>query len=183
MPLPILIARDLDILFVGINPGLKSERLGHYYAGPGNLFWKCLHESGLTPVLLRPQDDHRLLEFRLGVTDCVARASRTAAEVKASEFRQAAPGLIKLIREYQPRIVCFNGLMGYRATIDPLAALGRQPEALGGAVAFVTPSTSAANASFTRAERIEWYQQLRVLRDEVWSPNLAQIVTASTPIE
>jgi len=182
MPLPILIARDLDILFVGINPGLKSERLGHYYAGPGNLFWKCLHESGLTPVLLRPQDDHRLLEFRLGVTDCVARASRTAAEVKASEFREAASGLVNLIRDYQPRIVCFNGLMGYRATIDPLAALGRQPEPLEGAVAFVTPSTSAANASFTRVERLEWYRQLRTLRDEVCDPEQARIATATTSV-
>ncbi|MGV3724093.1 MAG: mismatch-specific DNA-glycosylase [Actinomycetota bacterium] len=167
MALPTLVAEDLDILFVGINPGLKSDRLGHYYAGPGNLFWKCLHESGLTPVLLRPQEDHRLLEFRLGVTDCVARPSRTASEIRASEFRAAAPVLIQLVERYRPRIVSFNGLMGYRATIDREAQLGRQPELLGGAVAFVTPSTSAANAGFTRAERLDWYRELRTLRDEL----------------
>lgn len=167
MPLPILIAEGLDILFVGINPGLKSERLGHYYAGPGNLFWKCLFESGLTAELLRPQEDHRLLEFGLGVTDCVRRASRTASEVRASEFREAAPELIRLIERYRPRIVSFNGLMGYRATIDPAGQLGRQPALLGGSVAFVTPSTSAANAGFSRAERLEWFQKLRALRDEI----------------
>jgi TDG/mug DNA glycosylase family protein len=167
MPLPVLIAEDLDILFVGINPGLKSDRLGHYYAGPGNLFWKCLYESGLTPVLLRPQEDHRLLEFGLGVTDCVSRASRTASELRVHEFREAAPRLLRLIETYRPRIVSFNGLMGYRATIDAAGQLGRQPERLGGAVVFVTPSTSAANAGFTRAERVEWFVRLRELRDEL----------------
>lgn len=167
MPLAPLVAEGLDILFVGINPGLKSERLGHYYAGPGNLFWKCLHQSGLTPILLQPREDHRLLEFGLGVTDCVARASRSASEVKAAEFREAAPALVQLVERLRPRIVSFNGLMGYRATIDREAKLGRQPKLIGGAVAFVTPSTSAANAGFTRAERVAWYRDLRALRDEL----------------
>lgn len=167
MALPDLIVDGLDLLFVGINPGLKSARLGHYYAGPGNLFWKCLHESGLTPELLRPQEDLRLLDYGIGITDCVKRESRTASEVKATEFREARPELVAKLERYRPRIVCFNGLMGYRGTIDPLAQLGRQPERLAGAAVFVVPSTSAANAGFTRAERLDWFRKLRVLRDEI----------------
>jgi double-stranded uracil-DNA glycosylase len=167
LTLPDLITEGLDLLFVGINPGLKSARLGHYYAGPGNLFWRCLYESGLTSALLRPQDDWRLLDSRIGITDCVKRASRTASEVRRDEFRRGAPELTRKIEQYRPRIVCFNGLMGYRATVDPAGRLGLQPEGLGGAMVFVVPSTSAANAGFTREERVEWFRRLRVLRDEL----------------
>lgn len=167
MSLPDLVAEGLEILFVGINPGLTSARVGHYYAGPGNLFWKCLHSSGLTPELLRPQDDRRVLEFGIGITDCVKRASQTASEVRRSEFREAAPTLVARIESLRPRIVCFNGLMGYRSTIDPEAQLGLQSRTLGGALVFVVPSTSAANAGFTREERHDWFRRLRELRDEL----------------
>ncbi|MCC2668917.1 MAG: hypothetical protein K0Q72_1388 [Armatimonadetes bacterium] len=168
--LPDLLAEGLEVLFVGINPSLKSALVGHYYAGPGNLFWRCLHESGLIPERLAPSEDRRLLEFRIGITDCVARPSRSAAEVSAHEFRSARPALIRKLEVYRPRIVCFNGLMGYRGTFDPQAQLGLQPEALAGAVVFVVPSTSAANAGFTREERVEWFRKLRALRDELRAP-------------
>jgi double-stranded uracil-DNA glycosylase len=163
--LPDLIAPGLEILFVGINPGLESARVGHYHAGPGNLFWRCLHESGLVPVRLRPEEDRQLLEYGIGITDCVARPSRSATEVTRDEFRLAAPLLLGTLEHLRPRIVCFNGLTGYRGCFDPRAALGLQPEPLGGARAFVVPSTSAANAGYTREERIEWFTRLREFRD------------------
>jgi TDG/mug DNA glycosylase family protein len=165
--LPDLLAEGIDLLFVGINPSLKSARVGHYYAGPGNLFWRCLHEGGLTPTRLTPQEDRRLLEFGIGVTDCVPRPSRGAGDVRATEFRDAAPALLAKIERYRPRLICFNGLMGYRAAIDPLGTLGRQPNLLAGAVVFVVPSTSAANAGFTREERVEWFRRLAALRQEL----------------
>jgi double-stranded uracil-DNA glycosylase len=155
-----LLAPNLNLVFVGINPGLKSARVGHYYAGPGNLFWRCLHESGLTPVRLRPEEDHRLLEFGIGVTDCVPRPSRTASEVSRGEFREAAPALREKLEFYRPRVVCFNGLTGYRAAIDPEGQLGLQESTLAGARVFVVPSTSAANAGFTRKERVQWFCRL-----------------------
>lgn len=165
--LPDLIAKDLDILFVGINPGLKSARLGHYYAGPGNLFWRCLHQSGLTPRLLAWAEDREVLQYGIGITDCVARPSRGAGDVRSDEFTSAAPLLRAKIALYRPRIVCFNGMMGYRATIDPAASLGLQPEPLEGATVFVVPSTSAANANFTREERVAWFTRLKELRDRL----------------
>src|SRR5947207_2454989 len=169
MSLPDLITEGIDLLFVGINPGLTSARLGHYYAGPGNLFWRCLHESGLTPVRLRPEEDRRLLEFGIAITDCVKRPSRTASDVRAREFRAAAPELVAKIERWRPRLVCFNGLMGYRGTIDPEARLGLQPARLGAAAVFVVPSTSAANAGFTREERVEWFRRLREVRETLRS--------------
>jgi len=64
-------------------------------------------------------------------------------------------------------VVSFNGLVGYRGAFDPRAALGRQPGRLEGAVVFVVPSTSGANAAYSRQERIEWFARLRALRDEL----------------
>ncbi len=163
--LPDLLEPGLEILFVGINPSLASARVGHYYAGPGNLFWRCLHESGLTPVRLTPAEDHRLLEWGIGITDCVKRPSRGAADLRGPDFADGAPALREKIARFQPRLVCFNGLMGYRGAIDPAAQLGLQLELLEGSLVFVVPSTSAANAGFTRDERVEWFRKLREVRD------------------
>lgn len=167
LTLPDLLDPGVDLLFVGINPGLKSALVGHYYAGPGNLFWRCLHQSGLTPVLLTPKEDRRVLEWGIGITDCVKRTTRSASEVRPHEFRTAAPDLLARIEVCSPRLICFNGLMGYRRAIDPTAQLGLQPAELAGARVFVVPSTSAANAGFTREERVEWFRRLRELRDDL----------------
>lgn len=170
LTLPDLIDPGVDLLFVGINPGRKSALVGHYYAGPGNLFWRCLHESGLTPVLLTPQEDRRVLEWGIGITDCVKRASRMASEVRPHEFRSGLPDLLERIGGCRPRLICFNGLMGYRQTFDTSAELGLQPRGLAGAKVFVVPSTSAANAGFTREERVEWFRRLHDLRNRLPNP-------------
>lgn len=152
-------------MFVGINPGWKSAQVGHYYAGPGNLFWRSLWESELVPELLRPDEDHRLLDFGIGVTDCVKRPTRIAAEVPGREFREGCGELLSKLAPVRPRLICFNGLMAYRQAFDANAALGLQSTELAGAKVFVVPSTSAANAGFTREERVEWFRRVRELRD------------------
>jgi TDG/mug DNA glycosylase family protein len=93
-----------------------------------------------------------------------------------SEFREAAPELIRKVAAYRPRIVCFNGLMGYRSAIHAGGQLGLQPRRLGGAMAFVVPSTSAANAGFSRDERVEWFRRLRALRDAALAGNEPHLV-------
>ncbi len=45
---PDLIARDLKVLFCGINPSLYSAAVGHHFARPGNRFWPALHAGGFT---------------------------------------------------------------------------------------------------------------------------------------
>lgn len=170
LTLPDLLDPGVDLLFVGINPGLKSALVGHYYAGPGNLFWRCLHQSGLTPVLLTPQEDRRVLEWGIGITDCVKRTTRSASEVRRREFIAGRADLLARISACSPRLICFNGLMGYRQALDPEAQLGLQPGEIAGARVFVVPSTSAANAGFTREERVEWFRRLRRLREELAAP-------------
>jgi TDG/mug DNA glycosylase family protein len=165
--LPDLLAPGIDLLFVGINPSLYSVRAGHYYARPGNLFWRCLHEGGLTPVRLRPEEDQRVLEWGIGITDCVKRPTVSAAEVTLSEFQGGVASLTAKIARYRPGVVCFNGLVGYRGAFDPQAGLGRQSRLLEGAVVFVVPSTSGANAAYSREARVGWFVRLRELRDEL----------------
>jgi len=54
----------------------RAER-EHYYAGAGNQFWVLLHASGLVPEPLEPADDHRVMDFGVGLTDLVrTRVSR-----------------------------------------------------------------------------------------------------------
>ncbi len=163
--LPDLVAPGIEILFVGINPSIYSARAGHYYARPGNMFWRCLHEGGLTPVRLRPEEDRRMLEWAIGITDCVKRPTASAAEVTREEFRAGVEALLAMVDRYRPLLVAFNGLAGYRGAFDPRAGLGRQPMEIAGVAVFVMPSTSGANAAYSRGERVEWFTRLRELRD------------------
>ena len=165
--LPDLLAPGIELLFVGINPSLYSARAGHYYARPGNMFWRCLHEGGLTPIRLRAEEDVRVLEWGIGITDCVKRPTVSAAEVSAAEFREGVDALVGKIARCHPLVVCFNGLVGYRGAFDPRAGLGLQPASMEGAAVFVVPSTSGANAAYSRDERIEWFARLHGLRDEL----------------
>src|SRR5258706_5618941 len=83
---PGVIARDLEVLFGGINPGLYTAAVGHHFARPGNRFWPALHQSGFTDRLLSPFEEQQLLQLRLGVTNVVARATATAAELTPADF-------------------------------------------------------------------------------------------------
>ncbi|HKT81630.1 MAG TPA: uracil-DNA glycosylase family protein, partial [Vicinamibacterales bacterium] len=60
------VASPMRVLFVGINPGVRSAAIGHHFAGYSNRFWPLLHDSGLTPELLKAEDDRRLAEWSFG---------------------------------------------------------------------------------------------------------------------
>src|SRR5262249_548654 len=55
--LPDYLQPGLRLVFVGFNPSMRSAAIGHYYAGPGNLFWPLLYESGLLPMPLTYAED------------------------------------------------------------------------------------------------------------------------------
>ena len=38
--IPDVLGPELDVVFVGIKPGLWSGAVGHHFARPGNRFWK-----------------------------------------------------------------------------------------------------------------------------------------------
>ncbi|KAI1317189.1 hypothetical protein EDD11_008881 [Mortierella claussenii] len=107
---PDIIDYDLDVLFVGINPGVRSSERARHFAGPTNHFWPCLSDSGLLPpgVRLGPDDDQSLPAIcNMGLTNLVDRPSRMGNELSEAECRAAAPTLTAKIKKYRPRFVCF----------------------------------------------------------------------------
>ncbi len=154
-----------DILFVGINPGTYSARRGHYYARGTNRFWWALHASGLIPVRLFPQEDFRVVEFGLGLTDLVKRPTDSAAEVRGDEFAVGRRILARKIRRVQPLIVCFNGLTGYRQFFQEPTQPGLQTRCFEEVKVFVLPSTSARNAAFPSSVILAHFQGLKACRD------------------
>jgi mismatch-specific thymine-DNA glycosylase len=160
LELPDYLRPGLKVVFVGINPGERSARLGHYYAGRGNQFWPLLFESGLLPQRLTFRADHRVLEFGIGLTDVVKRWSKSANQLRAPEFRRGVPHLLNKLRRMPPRVVAFNGKMAFEKFHGRPIRLGWQGELLEGAKIFVLPSTSGRNGSLTRAGKLAYFRRL-----------------------
>jgi TDG/mug DNA glycosylase family protein len=161
-PLPDVVAPGLDVLFCGINPSLTSAAVGRHFARPGNRFWPALHLAGLTPRRLAPAEDRELLRYGLGSTNIVDRPTRTAAELTADELRAGLAALADLVAGYRPRVLAVLGVSAWRqATSRPRAALGRQPEQLGGVDTWVVPNPSGLNAAHQLPDLARWYGQLR----------------------
>lgn len=160
-PVPDVVAPDLDVLFVGINPGLYSAAAGHNFARPGNRFWKTLHAAGLTDRVLSPSEERRLLEYRLGIANLVARASRAAADLTPEELRRGGTGVRRKVCRLRPRAVAFLGVSAYRVAYDrPRATIGEQPEAMCGSRVWVLPNPSGLNASYRPADFARLFAEL-----------------------
>ena len=148
--LPDYLREGLDVVLVGLNPGLYSAQVGHYFAYRHNRFWPALSASGLVPEpVIGPRDDARLLEWGIGLTDVVKRPTRGIHELAPAEFRQGAKVLQEKIARYKPRIVCFIGLTGYRVCCGATGVSGKRTDRLAGALVFVIPSTSPRNAHYS----------------------------------
>lgn len=165
---PDIVAPGLQILFVGFNPGIRSALTGHHFAGYSNRFWKLLFESGLTPRQYSPEEGSLLLELGYGITNIVARPTRSAAEIKKSEYKAGSRRLKRLIEELEPKIVCYQGIQVYkefsgRRTIR----CGQQPTSVvEGVIDFVVPSPSGLN-KISFADLLKWHKQLKLLKDSI----------------
>jgi TDG/mug DNA glycosylase family protein len=159
---PDVIAPDLKLLLVGINPGLYSAATGHHFARPGNRFWPTLHASGLTPRLFSPFEERELLKLRIGITNIVPRATAAADELTRDELRRGAARLTRLIRRYRPTAVAVVGVGAYReAFAQPGAKLGKQPEKLEDATVWVLPNPSGLNAHYQPRDLTRLFGELR----------------------
>lgn len=173
--LPDYLRPGLDLIFIGINPGLYSVRRGHYFARSTSRFWPAFSRSKLSGRArqelridtLFPEHDAELPRFGIGLTDLVKRPSANAAELTGSDFAKWVPVLLEKLHLYAPRVACFHGLTAYRpfcqATFNSSgipAVLGEQPESIGATRLFVVPNPSPANAHFTLADQKSWYDRL-----------------------
>ena len=157
--LPDYLRRGMRLIVVGCNPGERSARLGHYYAGRGNLFWPLLYDSGVVPELLDYRDDKRIIEFGVGLTDMVKRPTRGIEEIHREEFAEGRILLAQKLEEYAPQVVAFNGKLVFEKFAQRPCKLGLQKDRLYGAQVFVLPSTSRRNA-VARGQRMRYFRQL-----------------------
>lgn len=152
----------LDVLFVGINPSLRSAQVGHHFARPGNRFWPTLYAAGFTPRLLSPQEDGLLPSLGIGVVNFVSRPTRAASELTPAELRDGAAGLEETVRAWAPRLVAVLGVVAYRAGFArPHAGMGLQQERVGGRPVWVLPNPSGLNAHYKPADFARLYAEAR----------------------
>ena len=151
--LPDLIAEGVRLLFVGINPGLRSVAVQGHFAPRGNRFYPALLRAGITDHLidasagLTASDRDYLLGRGVGITSLVERATASAAELGPAELAEGARALAGRVRRFGPRVVAILGVTAYRTAFgNPRAVLGRQPEELNGAQLWVVPNPSGRNA-------------------------------------
>ena len=170
------IAPGLRVLFVGINPGVRSAVTGHHFAGFSNRFWKLLAESKLVPEPITYEDDARLLEWGFGVTNLVARPTPGIGDLAPREYVDGWKALDRKIRRYRPRVVAFVGVTLYRALLPLIEqdagtrrlrarahAVGDQPYVVHGARVFVLPNPSGRNAHFIYTEMLHAFRELRMM--------------------
>jgi mismatch-specific thymine-DNA glycosylase len=148
-------------VFVGFNPGERSAQVGHYYAGHGNQFWNFLYESGLTPVHLRPEEDQRILEFGIGLTDLVKRWSNSSNDLSREDFHHGVPVLKAKLLEISPEAIAFNGKTGFERFQGRKAELGAQRCRFGNSRIYVLPSTSGRNGSLSRSQKLRYFCRLK----------------------
>ncbi len=179
-----LLKRNLDVVFVGINPSIYSVERGHYFARPGNRFWPCLSRSKLSLAArtslevdaLTPQHDRALQKFGIGFTDLVKRPTAKASDLSLKELAAGVDALLDKLKKFKPRVACFHGITGYRHVHDLLgdkstvAKHGFQPLQLGETRIYLAPNPSGANAHFTREDQVRAYDEIaRWLRRELAS--------------
>ena len=163
MPLRDRIAPGVRVLFVGINPGIRSAETGHHFAGYSNRFWKLLYESKLVPEPIDWRHDGRLPEWGFGMTNLVARETPGIDTLSREECTAGIERLRAKVRRFRPEIIAFVGVSLYRWIFNAKGpvALGPQPVTFEGAQVFVLPNPSGRNANFSYAEMLAAFRKLR----------------------
>ena len=154
----------VSVLFVGINPGMRSAAIGHHFAGYSNRFWKLVYESGLVPEAIGPEDDGRLPEWGYGITNLVPRPTPGIDTLTPTDYVAGERLLRRHVRQWKPALVAFVGVTLYRTVFRPKASArvvcGLQRERFEGVPVFVVPNPSGRNANFSQQEMLAAYRSL-----------------------
>jgi len=170
--LPDRIRPGVRVLFVGINPGLRSTQTGHHFAGYSNRFWKLLNESKLVSDPLTYEEDWRLPEWQLGLTNIISRCSAGIDTLNPVEYREGVAILERKIHRYRPQIVALLGVTIFRMLFSTKARapgrldLGPTPCKLAGTPVFLLPNPSGRNAHYSYRETLAAFRALREAREK-----------------
>jgi double-stranded uracil-DNA glycosylase len=162
--LPDQLRADLRLVFVGTAASTRSASVGHYYAHPGNRFWRTLHEVGITSRQHQPNEFASLLELGIGFTDLSKSGAGMDHQIARQSFDVA--GFKAKIQTYRPRTIAFTSKKAaslFYSRPTSALSLGRQQPMHGFPATFVLSSPSgAASGHWTLQpwrELAEWIKQ------------------------
>ena len=164
-PLRDRVRKPVRVLFVGINPGVRSAQTGHHFAGFSNRFWKLLWDARLVPQPVTYQDDDRLPGWGLGITNLIPRATPGIDTLRNEEYVAGVKTLRRKVRRWKPEMIAFVGITVFRAVFDCPPAepvkVGLHRSPFEGARVVVLPNPSGRNANFSYAEMLAAFRSLR----------------------
>ncbi len=169
-PLRDIVKENLKIIFVGTSPGVRSSKIGHYFAGHSNVFWKLLYESGLTKARLSTELDKEIVRYGYGLTDIVKIPTRSVSDIKVKYTIKSTRRLNRLLVSLQPKIVAFVGKTGFRIynqNFDSKLEYGFQYNYLGIRF-FLIPSTSGQSYADTKYdEKLKVFRELNYYKNRI----------------
>ncbi len=129
-------AAPLNLLIVGVNPGLWTAAVNAPFAYPGNRFWPSLDRAGIiSPAIdcstgMSDADEQRLRDLGIGITNLVPRATARADELDKADLIDGAKRVVKLTNQLQPKRVAVAGITAFRTGFENRQAkLGKQDTA------------------------------------------------------
>lgn len=159
--LPDIVGPEPLIVFCGLAGAESTKTRDHHYGSPGNNFWAMLHRSGLTDRQLRPEEDVRIVEHDLGLTDLVGHWNPPRVDID---------DLVAKVEQWQPEWLAFTSkdvaAKAARALGHRKPGLGPTSWAIDRADVFVLPGTSGANQRRDydgRVDRLSWWRDLAAL--------------------
>ncbi|MCA9471958.1 MAG: mismatch-specific DNA-glycosylase [Nitrospirales bacterium] len=180
LTLPDYIKSGLDIVFVGINPGVRSAVVGHHFAGHSNRFWKLLNDSRLLPCPVTYEDDWRLPSWGVGLTNIVSRTTSGSRDLLARDYSEGRQVLKQKIRRYRPAILALLGVTLYPIVFpqgmrssqrsqnsDAPRRVGLLPERFENARVVLLPNPSGRNAHYSYSDMLKGFDELCRLKSEL----------------
>jgi TDG/mug DNA glycosylase family protein len=176
--LPDLVEPGVRLLFVGVNPGLRTVAVQAHFGRRGNRFYPALYRAGIVDRLIDassgfdPRDRAHLAARGVGITSLVAGATARADELHATELVEGARSLTRRVARIGPRALAVLGITAFRIAFErPKAVVGRQPGDLGGAQLWVVPNPSGLNAHATLPILAEAYREVAIAAGiEIYDP-------------
>jgi double-stranded uracil-DNA glycosylase len=161
MGLPDIISTNLNVVFCGINPGMRSAAVGLPFANRSNRFWRVLHLAGFTVRQLEPEEARLLLDYGCGLTSAVARPTVSATDLSRADYVAALPAFERKISKYRPKYLAFLGKPAASVFLNQRDILwGLQPTRLAGSAVWVLPNPSGLNCAFTIGMLTRAYREL-----------------------
>ena len=157
-----VLSRNLVVAVCGLNPSVAAATTGYNFGAASNRFWRALHLAGFTPERLSAGEGRTLLKFGCGITAAIGRGTRTASELKRSDYRQIATAFEEKMAYYRPHTIAFLGKQAYGGmTGRRELEWGDQASSFAGACVWLLPNPSGLNRAFTLDRLVAHYARLR----------------------